>query len=199
MYGHLQHMLASRPCSVVLFPSSQQSKKHFTIQKQLKEDPLRKMLKQSHDFFVADVPRRDFDQNLGVWYSLTDWGRYTEFDLCTSFSTGLQHLDRLISIASIDGHSSDTRETVFPSVVTLAAVSQKYYALSAFSALISWVRAIMESIGLAQFELTGSHLAATLKAASVNIWSRTQCSSNMFLQRVRKIFRSNWNFFWRLF
>ncbi|PWN38050.1 uncharacterized protein FA14DRAFT_22472 [Meira miltonrushii] len=116
MYGHLQHMLDTRPCSVVLLPSSQQAKKHFSIQTQMKEDPLRKMLKQSHDFFVADVPRRDFDQNLG-----------------------LQHLDRLVSVASIDGQSSSARETVFPSVVTLAAVSQKYYALSAFSALVSYI------------------------------------------------------------
>lgn len=50
---------------------------------------------------------------------------------------GLQRLDRLVSIASIDENSKRARESVFPSVVTLAAVSQKYYALSAFSALVS--------------------------------------------------------------
>lgn len=67
MYGHLQHMLGTRPCGLVLLPSSQYSKKNFSVQRQMKEDPLRKMLKQSHDFFVADVPRRDFDQSLGMY------------------------------------------------------------------------------------------------------------------------------------
>jgi hypothetical protein len=58
-------------------------------------------------------------------------------DLLPFFSSGLQHLERLISIASSDGQSSSAKEAVFPSVVTLAAVSEKYYALSAFSALVS--------------------------------------------------------------
>jgi len=187
MYGHLQHMLASRPCCLVLLPSSQQSKKHFTIQKQLREDPLRKVLKQSHEFSVVDAPRKDFDQSLGM-VSFWFFKQISQFWLTTFYFI------RSATFRQIDLNCEhwwtiqQCNRICFSKCCNFGSSFRKVLCAERFFGF-GLVSSRGKGYGLSMSLSHDYCPPDTSKAASINTWNHIQCLFNMFHQKVRSIMR----------